>query len=321
MILEDLGADAPMKIGFVTEPDEVPTLVRDGGFEETIASNPNAEIVAKVDGNVKPDDSLQATLEMLQGNPDINVIFANTGPGAYGALQAVQSLGRDDVLVYGFCASEEPLTEIHPGCVAQEPYDYGAIGQISEWLTALRLRSRSAALEDLLNRRNPCPGRSGAKIVEDGRHDRPRSKRRFVGARGFQSASCFLACRRYGALIAVRPGQHGLAGHNGAGKSTLLKVLSGAYRLMKALSCWMAKDRAAFSRRCAGPRDRHGASRASLLPNLTATQNAFRRKNARLGFLQSKIRKRKRTRCGAFRPGHRRDPADRRLSCGHAPTA
>lgn len=136
MILEDLGADAPMKIGFVTEPDEVPTLVRDGGFEETIASNPNAEIVAKVDGNVKPDDSLQATLEMLQGNPDINVIFANTGPGAYGALQAVQSLGRDDVLVYGFCASEEPLTEIYPGCVAQEPYDYGArvIGQISEWL-------------------------------------------------------------------------------------------------------------------------------------------------------------------------------------------
>jgi ribose transport system substrate-binding protein len=135
-VLQDLGADAELKIGFVTEPDEVPTVVRDEGFEEAIAANPNAEVVARVDGNVKPDDSLQATMEMLQGNPDINVIFASTGPGTYGALQAVQSLGNTDVLIYGFCAAEEPLTEQYPGCVAQEPYDYGArvIGQIQEWL-------------------------------------------------------------------------------------------------------------------------------------------------------------------------------------------
>ncbi len=136
LVLKDLGADAAMKIGFVTEPDEVPTVVRDQGFEETIAANPNAEVVAKVDGNVKPDDSMQATTEMLQGNPDINVIFASTGPGAYGAIQAVETLGKSDVLVYGFCASEMTLTEQYPGCVAQEPYDYGArvIGQIKEWL-------------------------------------------------------------------------------------------------------------------------------------------------------------------------------------------
>jgi ribose transport system substrate-binding protein len=136
MVLNDLGADAEIKVGFVTEPDEVPTVVRDQGFEDAIAANPNAEVVARVDGNVKPDDSLQATMEMLQGNPDINVIFASTGPGTYGALQALQSLGNTDVLVYGFCAAEEPLTEQYPGCVAQEPADYGArvIGQIQEWL-------------------------------------------------------------------------------------------------------------------------------------------------------------------------------------------
>lgn len=28
MVLKDLGADASLKIGFVTEPDEVPTVVR-----------------------------------------------------------------------------------------------------------------------------------------------------------------------------------------------------------------------------------------------------------------------------------------------------
>ena len=135
-VLKDLGADAEMKIGFVTEPDEVPTVVRDQGFEEVIAANPNAKVVARVDGNVKPDDSMKVTTEMLQGNPDINVIFASTGPGTYGALQALRSMGNTDVLVYGFCASEEPVTGQYKACVAQEPEDYGkrVVGQIKEWL-------------------------------------------------------------------------------------------------------------------------------------------------------------------------------------------
>lgn len=124
-VLKDMGADAKLNIGFVTEPDEVPTVLRDQGFEEAIAANANAKVVAKVDGNVKPDDSLQVTTEMLQGNPDINVIFASTGPGTYGALQALQSSGNDKVALYGFCASEEPIKGVYKGCVAQEPNAYG----------------------------------------------------------------------------------------------------------------------------------------------------------------------------------------------------
>ncbi|KAE8765946.1 substrate-binding domain-containing protein [Georgenia thermotolerans] len=132
-VLKDLGSDADLKIGFVTEPDEVPTRLRDQGFEEAIAADANAKVVAKVDGNVKPDDSMRATSEMLSGNPDINVIFASTGPGAYGALQALP--GGSDVKVYGFCAAEETLTEQYPGCVAQEPRIYGeeVVGQIAAW--------------------------------------------------------------------------------------------------------------------------------------------------------------------------------------------
>lgn len=121
-VLKDLGADAELRIGFVSEPDEVPVVVRDQGFTDTIKSNPNATVVATVDGNVKPDDSLRVTSEMMQGNPDINVIFASTGPAAYGAIQATEGM---DVKVYGFCAAEEPLTDSYPACVAQEPEDYG----------------------------------------------------------------------------------------------------------------------------------------------------------------------------------------------------
>ncbi|GAA2726674.1 substrate-binding domain-containing protein [Cellulomonas aerilata] len=133
-VLADFGADAPLKIGFVTEPDETPTLARDQGFEDAIAANPNAEVVAKVDGNVKPDDSLRATSEMLSGNPDINVIFASTGPAAFGAIQALGS--SSTVKVYGFCAAEVTLTDQYPGCVAQEPEAYGTqvVEQIRGWL-------------------------------------------------------------------------------------------------------------------------------------------------------------------------------------------
>lgn len=133
-VLADLGADADLTIGFVTEPDETPTQQRDQGFEDTISSNPSAEVVARVDGNVKPDDSLQATTEMLSGNPGINVIFASTGPAAYGALQALGS--GSTVKVYGFCAAEQTLTEQYPACVAQEPAVYGTevVEQIRGWV-------------------------------------------------------------------------------------------------------------------------------------------------------------------------------------------
>jgi len=163
-ILKDLGADAQMQIGFVSEPDEVPVILRDQGFEEAIASNPNAKVVAKVDGNVKPDDSMRVTTEMLQGNPDINVIFASTGPAAYGALQAVQSLNRTDVLVYGFCAAEEPLTDIYPACVAQEPYDYGVrvVGQVKDWLGgAAPAPEILRPLKMFLKGQTPGPGEVG----------------------------------------------------------------------------------------------------------------------------------------------------------------
>lgn len=162
-VIEDLGADAQLNIGFVTEPDEVPVVIRDEGFTEAVSVNPNAKIVAQVDGNVKVDDSLKVTTEMLQGNPDMNLIFASTGPAAQGALEAVKASGRD-VKIYGFCAPEIPLTDLYPACVAQEPEDYGrrVIDQIvahvaGEQVDAEILRP----LKMYVNGETPVPGEVG----------------------------------------------------------------------------------------------------------------------------------------------------------------
>jgi len=162
-MLRDFGATAELKIGFITEPDEVPVLLRDEGFEAVMASNPNATIVAKVDGNVKVDDSMKVTTELLIGNPDVNTLWASTGPAAYGALQAVLTLGKD-VKVYGFCASEEPLTDLYPFCVAQEPEDYGrrVIGEIRGWLDGgTPAPEVLRPLKEFVNGQTPAPGEVG----------------------------------------------------------------------------------------------------------------------------------------------------------------
>ncbi len=131
-MLEDMGADAEINVGLVTEPDEVPVVIRDEGFEEALGANAHAGVVASVDGNVKATDSLDVTGAMLQGNPTMNAIFASTGPATQGALEAVTASGTD-VKVYGFCAPEIPTSDVYPACVAQEPADYGkrVVEQIS----------------------------------------------------------------------------------------------------------------------------------------------------------------------------------------------
>ena len=161
-VLTDLGPDHPMKIGFVTEPGETPTRQRDQGFEDAIAADPNAKVVARVDGNVKPDDSMRATTEMLSGNPDVNVIFASSGPAVYGALQALGPNSK--VKVYGFCAADTPLTTQYPACVAQEPELYGAevVDQIRSWVDGKTPQPQILkTLKLFTSGQTPAPGEVG----------------------------------------------------------------------------------------------------------------------------------------------------------------
>ncbi len=161
-VLKDLGTDAKLNVGFVSEPDERPVVIRDEGFTEALKANPNAKVVATVDGNVKPDDSLRVTTEMLQGNPGINVIWASTGPAAYGALQALGN--RTDVKVYGFCAAELPLTAVYPGCVAQAPEDYGrqVVGQVRMYVDGDSVDAEILApVKQFKSGETPAPGEVG----------------------------------------------------------------------------------------------------------------------------------------------------------------
>ncbi|MCZ3378153.1 substrate-binding domain-containing protein [Rhizobium sp. AG207R] len=101
-LLKDIGADGKAVVGIVGEPTSVAANARDDGFKEAVASNPNVKFVALVNGKVEETTSLKVTTEMLQGHPDITVVYSDTEPSALGALAAIQQLGRNDVKLYAF---------------------------------------------------------------------------------------------------------------------------------------------------------------------------------------------------------------------------
>jgi ribose transport system substrate-binding protein len=127
-LIKDMGTEATIVAGIIGNPDQIPTNQRDEGFKEAISVNPNAQVVQVVNGKVDPNISLQVGGDMLQGHPDMNVIFADTGPAAVGAIQAVQQQGKaDSVMIYAFCAADTPLADNYKACAAQEPADYARI--------------------------------------------------------------------------------------------------------------------------------------------------------------------------------------------------
>ncbi|MDQ4501284.1 substrate-binding domain-containing protein [Sinomonas sp. ASV322] len=127
-VLKDLGDTAKIVAGIIGDPDQIPTNQRDKGFTDAISKNSSAKVVQTVNGKIDPSVSLQVAGDLLQGHPDINVLFADAGPHAVGALQAVKQQSKSDkVKVYAFCAADTTLTSTYAACAAQEPADYAKI--------------------------------------------------------------------------------------------------------------------------------------------------------------------------------------------------
>jgi ribose transport system substrate-binding protein len=126
--LKELGATATINYGIVGDPEQIPTEQRDSGWVKAMGANANAKQVAKVNSKVDPAVSLTVTTDMLTGNPSINVLWADTGPGTVGALQALKALGKEStVSLFGFCAAGVEMTGPYKACAAQEPAKYGAL--------------------------------------------------------------------------------------------------------------------------------------------------------------------------------------------------
>jgi len=161
-VLKDYGPNAKLVIGIVTEPNEIPTVERTKGFKSVFSGNPNVKFFQEVNGLVKPDVSLQKTTEMLQAHPDINLIWADTGPAAQGALRAVKSLNAN-AKVYGFAIADYPIEPLYPAAAAQQPYEYAKITlqQIRDYLDGKNVPKKVLRPLKIITNGKPAPGEVG----------------------------------------------------------------------------------------------------------------------------------------------------------------
>ncbi|MCF6136217.1 ribose ABC transporter substrate-binding protein RbsB [Pseudalkalibacillus berkeleyi] len=126
-VLEQLGEGAK-----VAELEGVPgasaTRERGKGFHNI--ADEKLEIVAKQTANFDRTEGLNTMENILQGNPDVEAVFAHNDEMAIGAYQAIRSSGKD-ILVIGFDGNEDAINSIQAGdltaTIAQQPEKIGKL--------------------------------------------------------------------------------------------------------------------------------------------------------------------------------------------------
>ena len=107
------------------------TDARRDGFLAALAKYPDLELVATQPGNADQEKAFSVTQNMFQANSEIDGVFACNDVMALGALRALEGMGREDVRVVGFDASDDARTSISKekmlASVAQYPGEMGRL--------------------------------------------------------------------------------------------------------------------------------------------------------------------------------------------------
>lgn len=110
-------------------PGASATRERGKGFHEIADQKLN--VVAKQSADFDRSKGLNVMENLLQGNPDVQAVFAHNDEMALGAIEAIQSSGKD-IPVIGFDGNDDAIKSIKDGkltaTVAQQPV---LIGQLA----------------------------------------------------------------------------------------------------------------------------------------------------------------------------------------------
>ena len=117
-LVQYLGSNPKADIGVVNFPTASSTQARDAGFFSVIKQYPGIKVVATQNGNVSPVTGLQVGSEMLQGHPNMSIIFSDTGPAALGVMQAIQSQNKQGkVALFGFSSARQNIKAIEDNSI------------------------------------------------------------------------------------------------------------------------------------------------------------------------------------------------------------
>lgn len=110
-------------------PGASATRERGKGFHDV--ADQKLKVVAKQSADFDRTKGLNVMENLLQGNPDVKAVFAHNDEMALGAIEAIQSSGKD-IMVIGFDGNDDALNSIKAGkltaTIAQQPE---LIGQLA----------------------------------------------------------------------------------------------------------------------------------------------------------------------------------------------
>lgn len=127
-MVKELGEGAKV-IELEGVPGASATRERGKGFHDV--ADKQLKVVAKQSADFDRTKGLNVMENLLQGNPDVKAVFAHNDEMALGAIEAIQSSGKD-IMVIGFDGNDDALSSIKAGkltaTVAQQPE---LIGQLA----------------------------------------------------------------------------------------------------------------------------------------------------------------------------------------------
>lgn len=131
-IADKMGGKA--KVAIFDYPELKSIIARGNGIQEGILSKaPNAEIVARQSAN-NPEKGMTNMENILQSNPDVDVLVCVNDAGALGGYEAVMAAGKasDKFYIGGLDATKEALDKIKEGGIYRatvdiQPYETGKL--------------------------------------------------------------------------------------------------------------------------------------------------------------------------------------------------
>jgi ribose transport system substrate-binding protein len=121
-----------------------------GAFTNAIAADPGVKVVAQGQSFFSPTEGLTAVQDMLQANPDLNLIVGSD-QGIEGGAQAVQAAHKTgNVILVGYGASAAALAGVSSGAwyadVAQAPASEGRLA-VQALVLAIRTGKNSGGID------------------------------------------------------------------------------------------------------------------------------------------------------------------------------
>jgi ribose transport system substrate-binding protein len=99
-LLEKLNGETA-EVGIIEGLPGYHSTERVGGFVDAVEGKPGIDIVASIPGGWNVEGGNTAGMDLLQGHPEVNVVFAANDYMILGVAQAAKSLGRSDLILLG----------------------------------------------------------------------------------------------------------------------------------------------------------------------------------------------------------------------------